>query len=275
MTPEDLCKVAQPGDVFATKGKGLLPALVRFGQWLDDCESSPYSHIGGFAMELGLNPFVVDGVTIESRTRIGRYHIRDHAGRWIIVMRHRQMDYDKFLLGWRAIGNNIGQVYPVMRLLLHAIDMVRGHLWKKLTGGGPPDYCSSFSLHGDWPVCSELWAQFFLAAGLETGFPEGKEGSWRGVAPDDFYDAWRNRPDLWTVIALGELRRKDDLRGAEDEVHVPCAVREPDRAVCGIEGESAGLRPDDRRDGAGQPGKVESDSQTGRADFLGKCGDCS
>lgn len=241
MTPKKLLASIQPGDIFATQGKGLLPALVRFGQWLDDCESAPYSHIGGFSMVLSIHPFLADGTTVEARTKIGYYKITDYVGYNILVMRHRQMDFDRFIVGWREVANNIGQVYPVGRLLLHAADMIRGHVWRRLTGRLPDFFCTDASVSNDWPVCSELWAQFFAAAGLETGFPDGKDGRWKGVSPDDFYDAWRNRPDLWSLIAMGMLGGgKDGNRRFAQQIYSAPTIGFPAEVVrsspCGASG---------------------------------------
>ena len=55
----------------------------------------------------------------------------------------------------------------------------------------------------DWPVCSELGAQFIHKAGLKGGWEKFKTG-WRGVNPDDFDDARYQRPDLWLTILEGK-----------------------------------------------------------------------
>lgn len=208
MILSEIVQRLQPGDVFASRGSGMMSMLIRFGQWLEDCgESAPYNHIGGVVHAAAAAPalwFTV-GETVESKTVIGRYHLKDYLGEEIIIARHVGMSRSLYKKGIVEVLDNIGQVYPSPRILLHAVDMVRGHVWKKITGRSPKLKMCDFSITGDWPVCSELWAQFFLAAGLPTGFPEDKEGTWKGVTPDDFYDAWRSRLDLWSVIECGKL----------------------------------------------------------------------
>lgn len=202
---KDIIPYLMPGDRFGVQSDGILSRAIRFGQALEGDDPCPINHIGGLAK--APNPlFVSDGTTIESRWKIDFYHIREYVGKRIIIARHNHLTVGHYFKGVAEVEDNIGQIYPVLRIPLLASDMIRGVLYKRIFNRRLPFRVSSLTVHGDWPVCSELWAQFDITAGLETGYECSTDcKGWKGVTPEDHYDAWNKRPDLYKILFDGIL----------------------------------------------------------------------
>jgi hypothetical protein len=113
------------------------------------------------------------------------------------------MNEMRFYLGREEILDNIGQIYPAHRIIFHGFDMVNS--WIKRTvfrRKAPLKFRYMKLMPLDWPVCSELGAQFIHTAGLKGGWEDRKKG-WRGVNPDDFDDARQTAVNLWLTVMEG------------------------------------------------------------------------
>jgi len=199
----EILPLLSPGDRFGTKSDGLLSRAIRFGQNLEGDDLCPINHIGGF-VKTSFPLFVTDGTTIESLWKISYSHLREYIGKQVIIARHLHLTSDLYAIGIKEVEDNVGQIYPAPRIALLATDMLRGFFYKKVLSRPVPFRWSSFTLHGDWPVCSELWAQFDIVAGLETGYDCSTTcKGWKGVTPEDHYDAWNKRPDLYKILFDG------------------------------------------------------------------------
>jgi hypothetical protein len=200
---DDIIKNCMPGDILLTCNSAGIGKLINFGQGIEDGNrKSKYGHVAIFAMEPTSHYHIVDGTVFESVKRISQNPIANYHGQDICVMRHVGMNVGKYFKGREEILDNIGQVYPAHRLVFHGLDMINAWFKRKVFRRKAPlkfRYMRLMPL--DWPVCSELAAQFIHTAGLKGGWEERKQG-WRGVNPDDFDDA-RTETKLWETILEG------------------------------------------------------------------------
>jgi len=199
-------EIFKPGDIGLVQGKALISKMIRFGQKIEDGELSPFNHAYIFARRDEKRPRAIEdffcfGDIYESNHRIEKRHISRYLGLPIMVARHRFMDFNAYLKGYKEIENNLGMIYPYPRIALHSIDLVRAWFYRKCFKTTAPFRFSFGSVHGDWPVCSELAGQFILGAGLIGGWEIGER--WKGLNPDHLFDVWRKRPDLWEVVFVG------------------------------------------------------------------------
>ena len=198
-TITDVLALCEPGDIGLTKNPNGIGKLINFGQGLEDgTGKSTYGHTFVFAIS-DTHEFNVNGMIYESVMRISKNHIRKYHQKEMCIIRHKSLDEQKYFAGEEELLDNIGQIYPVHRLLFHGFDMVNAWIKRKFSDKSLKFRYMKF-MPLDWPVCSEYATQFLLAAGLETGF--NKQG-WRGINPDDFDDVRKRRPDLYTTILEG------------------------------------------------------------------------
>ena len=206
-TLSEVKKDARPGDVLLTSNPAGIGKLIRFGESIEDCDSSgKYGHVAIIARasedkpEENIN--TTDGDIYESVMIISKNHIDKYSSKDILIGRHKQMTPMRYFNGIAEVKDNIGQIYPVHRLIFHGLDMINSWIKRVVfRRKNPLKFRYMRFLPLDWPVCSELGAQFFITAGCETGID--KDG-WRGVNPDDFYDAIISRVDLWDIIFEGQ-----------------------------------------------------------------------
>jgi hypothetical protein len=205
-TMEEFMNWAKPGDILLTANPAGLGKLINFGQGIEDAggRGSQYGHVAIVAhSKADRLVWKVDGGIYESVMTIGRNHIRKYHQKRCCLMRHTAMDAAKYFEGLKEVEDNLGQPYPAHRIVLHGFDMINSWIKRAVFRRKAPlrfRYMKLMPL--DWPVCSELGAQFIHAAGLRGGWEEQKKG-WRGVNPDDFYDAAVIRPSLWQMITEG------------------------------------------------------------------------
>ena len=202
----DVLKLCQPGDILLTSNPAGIGKLINFGQEVEGKnDKSKYGHVAIFARKPE-SIFDVDGSIYESVMRISKNHIDKYSGKEICIIRHTGITKENFLIGRKEILDNLGQIYPGHRLLFHGLDMINSWIKREIFRRKAPlkfRYMRFMPL--DWPVCSELGAQFIHKAGLEGGWEAYKKG-WRGINPDDFDDCRIKRQDLWQTILEGEYR---------------------------------------------------------------------
>lgn len=224
----EVLEMLRPGDIGLVRSSHIFGKLIRFGQRLEDGEISPYNH--AFIISVpkdtrlrnthideegrrlkrprpAINPrqYYADGTTAESLWHICHGELKAYINKPIAIGRHINMNQFRFACGYREILDNIGQVYPAHRILLHGIDLLRAYLWRKLIKQQVAWRYSQFGLM-DWPVCSELAGQFINAAGLKGGWEGGEK--WRGLNPDHIWDAWcEHSIKLWMLVFVGVMTK--------------------------------------------------------------------
>lgn len=199
---------ARPGDILLTKNPAGIGKLINFGQSLEDGGGSKYGHVAIVSHAVKVDGkaktfFNTDGNIYESVLTIGRNHIEKYKGKECCVLRHTGMTPTNYFKGLKEVNDNLGQVYPAHRIVLHGLDMINAWIKRVVFRRSRPlqfRYMKLMPL--DWPVCSELGAQFIHAAGLKGGWEDVKDG-WRGVNPDDFYDSAVVNPHLWQLELEG------------------------------------------------------------------------
>jgi len=205
-TLDEFLERAQPGDILLTANPAGLGKLINFGQGLEDGNGGKKSRYGHVAVVAASTyDWQVDGTVYESVMTISLNRIRKYYGKECCVLRHREMNKGRYDSGIVEVKDNLGQLYPAHRIVFHGLDMINSWVKRAIFRRKTPlrfRYMKLMPL--DWPVCSELGAQFIHAAGLRGGWEDRKKG-WRGVNPDDFYDSAVTAPGLWQMIFEGTL----------------------------------------------------------------------
>ena len=207
-TLEEYLARANPGDILLTANPAGIGKLINFGQGLEDAgeRKSRYGHVAIVAQVEGeYKTWKTDGSIYESVLTISRNNIRKYDGKVCCILRHTSMGPKRYYNGLKEVVDNLGQPYPAHRIVLHGLDMLNSWIKRVVFRRSKPlqfRYMKLMPL--DWPVCSELAAQFIHAAGLKGGWEEYKKG-WRGVNPDDFYDAAVVNPKRWQMLLEGTL----------------------------------------------------------------------
>jgi len=200
---------AMPGDILLIRSNSLIGKLINFGQKMEDGHSR-FTHVAIASWKKDSTLFHVGEKVYESVRRIGLNHIRKYDGCEIAVIRYAGMTKEKYLYGIKEVVNNIGQIYPAHRIIFHGLDMINKWIKRKVFRSEKPllFHYVNFEIY-DWPVCSELAAQFLYAAGLEGGWENKKGKRIKGINPDDFDDARFDRRDLCTTIFDGTFVCKE------------------------------------------------------------------
>jgi len=162
----------QPGDIFLTNNPMALGRAINFVQKLNSSDNqSKYSHAGIITSE--------GGDTFESLWTIRQSTLLPYKNHEILIGRNVDMTLDLYQLGWKAVKQHKGQMYPFWRLPLHLLP------------------ATSKIGSGNWPVCSELVCKFLEACDL-VGF-------WKGKNPDNVADMiirWKG----WSTVFEGVLK---------------------------------------------------------------------
>ena len=186
----DLC-----GSILLTQNPAGLGKLINFGQRISEGDKSEFGHVAILSDK--------PGIIYESVSTIRESKIKKYAGNKICIMRHKNMNIAAYENGMLEVKDNLGQLYPAHRLLVHGLDMLGSWFVRAITFNRyKPQIGIRKLMPLDWPVCSELGAQFMISSGLDSGL---LSSGWRGVNPDNFDDARQNRPDLWETRYCGVL----------------------------------------------------------------------
>lgn len=150
----------RPGDYFCVRTQSWMASAILKAQKLKALDGeSTYNHAGIIVAP--------DGTTFESLRKIGHSAIQSYIGCPVLIVRHRDMTFDRFKAGYEGIRKWDGCVYPFWRLLLHAAGLAH------------------FLHPVGIPVCSELVVEHARIAGL-VGYPG------YGWNPDHLADKFRN-----------------------------------------------------------------------------------
>ena len=118
MTADNFQNVSlQPGDIFLTHDDSWIGRTIRFFERLHSLEDeADYNHAGIITSS--------EGATLEALWRVRRGNLRaEYAGEKVLIGRHKEMDFQRFMIGWERERKRIGEVYPVSRLVLHALGL--------------------------------------------------------------------------------------------------------------------------------------------------------
>ena len=103
----------RPGDYFCVRTQSWMASAILKAQKLKALDGeSTYNHAGIIVAP--------DGTTFESLRKIGHSAIQSYIGCPVLIVRHRDMTFDRFKAGYEGIRKWDGCVYPFWRLLLHA-----------------------------------------------------------------------------------------------------------------------------------------------------------
>jgi hypothetical protein len=153
----------KPGDFFATQNPQGLGVAICLAQCLKSQDGrAEYGHTGVIITEGGL--------TFEALWKVKMQNLFEaYKGQKVLIARWKGMNQETFQKGYDSIKNELGRIYPIHRLILHALGLAR---WIHFLGV---------------KVCSEITKCFFVNAGACT--LAGK--SYYGVTPDNIVDEIR------------------------------------------------------------------------------------
>lgn len=161
----------RPGDYFCVRTKSwIADAIIKVQLWKSLDHEARYNHAG-----IIVHP---DGTTFESLQKIAHYGIQGYVGCPVLIVRHKEMTPERFLLGYEEVKKWDQFAYPWWRLALSFFGLAK---WIHPAG---------------IPVCSELVVEHLHHAGLvkHDGY---------GWTPDALADKFKSR--CYEVIYEGIL----------------------------------------------------------------------
>lgn len=182
----------EPGDVFLTRGTGLVSWLIRvctrsFGE-----KRSKVNHVGIVVGSGG----VKEAVVVEALLRVREHPLwarygppkKDH----VAVYRPKNVPPDHIAIIVAEAREQVNKKYGFGKIVAHFLD------WA-LTGAY---VFRRFTQNGDYPICSWLVAHAYSKAGYHFGKPAG------AADPDDIWDFVDRRTDYYEkIVPLGPLTR--------------------------------------------------------------------
>jgi hypothetical protein len=181
-----------PGDIFLTRGTGLLSFLIRvctrsFGE-----KRSKVNHVGVVVEEGGIQTAVV----VEALSKVRRHRLwkrygppkRDH----VAVYRAKNLRPEEIAIIVGEANEQVGRPYGFCKIIAHFLDwlLTGAYFFRRLTSD--PRY----------PICSWLVAHSYSKAGKHFGVAPG------AADPDDIWDFVVKRTDIYKpIIELGSLSR--------------------------------------------------------------------
>ena len=169
------------GDIFLTYNSKFLAKGIKYIQeWHAKDGEALYSHAGIILDELGN--------TFESKARVcSCCFFEEYAGVRVAIYRPTKWDRTRkrrlHAAILKIINKHDGDLYPVRRLLFHAIGLAKHIHWRNQL------------------VCSELVAKYLYYAEL-------RHGKYYGTTPDDLHDELRNHR-YFELVYEGKLPYKE------------------------------------------------------------------
>lgn len=186
----------QAGDVFLTRGSGLVSRLIRFFTRSFGEPRTRANHVG---VVVRGGPFG-EAVVVEAlRTVKRRRLVKGYAGtrNHVAVFRPINLTDDERRVIVHAAQAYVGRKYGYLKILTHSLDwLLQGaYVFRRLTDSD------------NYPICSWVVAHAFAKAGKDFGVEPG------AASPDDIWDFCVEETDKYQQVR--ELR---PLEGAEDRV---------------------------------------------------------
>lgn len=191
-----MASTLQPGDVFLTRGSGLLSALIRFFTRSFGESRTKVNHVG-VVVEKGT---VESCVVIEALLRVKRHRLWARYGPpsrdLVAVYRPLELGTDQLRAILAEAEEQVGRSYGFLKLAAHFLDwlLLGAYVFRRLTD------------EGDYPICSWLVAHAFAKAGMDFGVEPG------AASPDDVWDHVTTHPENYARVR--ELTR---LGAAEEK----------------------------------------------------------
>lgn len=182
----------QAGDIFLTRGVGLLSKIIRFCTRHIGESRTKVNHVG-LVVAGGT---VADSVVVEALASVYRHRLVDEYGdgkTHVAVYRPLNLSADEIHRIVRKAESYVGRRYGYLKLLLHLLDwLLQGaYVFRRL---GRMDR---------FPICSWLVAHAYAAAGKSFGVAPG------AASPDDIWDfAVTNTEKYQVVRSLSPLGKE-------------------------------------------------------------------
>jgi len=180
----------QPGDVFLTRGRGLLSWLIRFFTRTFGESRTMVNHVG-IVVEEGAPG---SAVVIEALNRVRRRTLMKGYGPprrdLVAVYRPVNLTREETALVVAAAEAQEGLSYGYVSLVAHLMDwcLMGVYLFRRILNR--PDY----------PICSYLVSRAFAAAGKDFGVRTGE------AEPDDIWDfVWEHTEAYEEILPLAPM----------------------------------------------------------------------
>ena len=182
------------GDVFLTRGKGLISRAIRFFTRAIGERRTKVNHVG-ILVEDGP---VDEAIAVEALIRIKRHPLWSQYGPpssdLVAIYRPRNLSADQIVKIVKAAGEFVHQKYGFIRLAAHLADwfLLGAYVFRRLVP------------KGKYPICSWLVAESFREAGKHFGLSAG------AASPDDIWDFVTLETDKYEeVYALAALVKEE------------------------------------------------------------------
>jgi hypothetical protein len=182
--------ILRPGDVFLTRGRGLLSRAVQIFTRSIGEKRTVVNHVG-IVVEEGT---IRTAYVVEALIKVRRHPLWQQYGppsnKLVAVYRPENLDEEEIGKVVAYARKQVGRPYAVYKLLAHLADWI---------------LCGAYVFRwlvreDDYPICSWLVAHAFKQAGKDFGVPE-----WV-AQPDDIWDFIQEQPEKYSeVYPLGLL----------------------------------------------------------------------
>lgn len=185
--------ILEPGDVFLTRGSGLLSRLIRFFTRSIGERRTRVNHVG-VIVEAGVPPEAigVEALSRVKRHRLGKRYGAD-SGREIAVYRPVNLTEEEIGRVVAAAEGYVGRRYGYAKIVAHMLDwlLLGAYLFRRL------------ARMDNYPICSWLVAHAFARVNKTFGVPAG------AASPDDIWDFVTTEPEKYRVVLpLGPMPGK-------------------------------------------------------------------
>lgn len=206
ITITKLLKITKVGDIGLTENPNGIGKAIKWFQELEGDEAI-YTHaiLFGEMTFYPTNPH--EALIFEANVKIAMQPLCQYLNRNICIIRHKDINENRYLKGIKEVYDNLGMRYPWYRIGLMGLDTFVNAFLRKIKIKA---LCKlSKIIHFDRPTCAELIAQFLIKSGVKTYFTKGMNWSnvetWTNVHPDDIHDAALRNPDIYEIIFEGKL----------------------------------------------------------------------
>jgi hypothetical protein len=181
----------KPGDIFLTKGPGLLSRLIRFFSSTFGESRTQVNHAGVVVKEGSLKTAeIVESVAVARRCLLWE-HYGPRSKNAVAIYRPLNVTPEQVAVIVATAERQVGKKYGIVKLAAHLLDwLLQGvYLFRRLAN------------NGDYPICSWLVAHAFAEAGKNFGVEPG------AAEPDDIWDFVTANKDKYACVhRLVQLR---------------------------------------------------------------------
>jgi hypothetical protein len=164
--------ILKPGDIFLTRGPGLLSRLIRFFSRSIGESRTKVNHAGLVVKEGSLRTAeIVEAVAAVRRCRLWE-HYGPPAKDAVAVFRPLNLTVEQVPVIVSTAERQVGKQYGIGKLVAHLLDwsLLGAYVFRRLANSG------------DYPICSWLVAHAYAEAGKDFGVEPG------AADPDDIWD---------------------------------------------------------------------------------------